>query len=785
MKMPELLAPAGNMESLDAALRGGADGVYLGYTAFGARAGAGNFTKEELAQAVRRCHLLGVRVYVTVNTLVKESEMASLRQVVALLSDLAVDGVILQDIGAAMVIRQEFPGLPLHASTQMAIHNKQGASFLLEEGFNRVVLARECTFDEIAEVAATGIETEVFVHGALCVSVSGQCLFSSMIGGRSGNRGRCAQPCRLPYRFQGRQGNWLSPKDICLRDHLDTLLRIGVDSLKIEGRLKRPEYVATVTRHYRDALDALNQGRFEKGTETEMDSLRQAFHRGGFFSGYGPGNRDAAVMDLERTGHGGISMGRVDYVRDGFAHVRLTRPLHDGDGLQFRGRAEWETTYAGKDCPSGETARVRLRPGAQASPGDALYRLCDADQDTWARGLVRERIPLEGALHLVPGDAAELRLATREVNISVCGEVVQRAEKAPITTEAARRAIDKLKDTPYSLEGFTLAGEGGFLPVSSLNALRREAVDALDTARIQAFEQARPSRPSYTPVVKTPEGHPFAEPMLMVRGGNSDLGHTFLREGADVFLLDPEDFRPEALRGQILDAPEGTWLCLPVQMQADTLTMVYETVNECRHHIGGVVLGNIGQLGLPWAVPVAAGESIPLWNTETLAFLRRRGTLWQTISPELNRQEMDALGAGANSLTLSVYGRERLMVLNHCPARVKLGLSGSRQGCALCDEQAPGCLRGESLIDRKGYAFPLARKRLPEGCLVEVRNALPTSLYKDAKGIGCFHWQLSFTTESEVEQLAILKAFHGLRKGKPAENPISESTSGHYRRGVE
>ena len=216
----EILAPAGNREALDRAAAAGADAVYLGYAAFSARAGAGNFNEEELREAVRFAHLHHIRVHVTVNTLIKDGELAGVTEVLRLLNELRVDAVLVQDLGVMHLARTCFPDLPVHASTQMALHNAAGVEFCKKHGLKRVVLARECSMQEIRKAADVGLEIEIFGHGAQCVAVSGQCLFSSMIGGRSGNRGRCAQPCRLPYTYRGETAAWLSPRDVCLRDHL-------------------------------------------------------------------------------------------------------------------------------------------------------------------------------------------------------------------------------------------------------------------------------------------------------------------------------------------------------------------------------------------------------------------------------------------------------------------------------------------------------------------------------------------------------------------------------------
>ena len=292
MTKPELLAPAGNMDALYAAVRAGADAVYLGGTLFSARAGAGNFDLKQLREALDYCHLRRVRVYAAVNTLIAAREFPELDRFIRAVSAMGVDAVIVQDLGAAAYMRSIAPALPLHASTQMTVCDLEGALFLKEHGFKRVVLARELSAEQIADICQnSGLEIEVFVHGALCVCYSGQCLMSSMIGGRSGNRGKCAQPCRLAYSMGGKHGFLLSPKDLSMLQHVDALRQLGVASLKIEGRMKGPEYVGTVTSVYRKCIDDP-----AAADERDRGALERVFYRGGFTDGYFTGRKGAGMF---------------------------------------------------------------------------------------------------------------------------------------------------------------------------------------------------------------------------------------------------------------------------------------------------------------------------------------------------------------------------------------------------------------------------------------------------------------------------------------------------------
>lgn len=779
----ELLAPAGGRDSLLAAIDNGADAVYLGYTAFGARAGAGNFNQQELAEAVRLCHLHHVRVHVTVNTLIKERELAEVYRVLGLVDASHADAVILQDLGAAALARDCVPHIARHASTQMAIHNRQGAAFLKREGFQRAVLARECSLSEVALAAETGIETEVFVHGAMCVGMSGQCLLSSMAGGRSGNRGRCAQPCRMAYDFDGRRGYWLSPRDILLRDRLPQLQKAGVTALKIEGRLKRPEYVAVVTRAYRKALDALAEGRFMPASEEELTDLRQAFHRGGFMKGYAGGDEDAGVIDPTRAGHGGVTIGRVTGVRPGFVQVFLEKDLSDGDGLQLRGRREEELTYAGPSCKAGETALVRLREGMAPGIGDQVARLVSADQAVRALAAKAPAIPVDAALYAVPGEPASLTVTDGESSAQAFGETVASAETKPLTLETAGRSLGKTGDTPFALRGLTLKGEGGFLPVAALNALRRDALNALAEKRITSFGQRE------TGCFPLPEavypGQEEAAPGLVVQSADASLGQGLRSAGADVFVYAPESYERDALAQAALVLPRGTWLALPVKTEAATLDFLRDFVKEHRELFAGVVLGSIGQAGAGFGLPMAAGEGVPVLNSRAAAELMRLGAAWQTVSPELNQSEIRDLPLDLYPLVMPVYGRTRLMTLSHCPARTALGFFTGHSACRLCESGTPESLRGKSLKDALGHGFPLMRSRLPEGCAVSLYNTLPLNLAPWADKLQDLGWLLSFTDETPELQLAITACFAALRRGQGCGTPLPPGTAGHFRRGVE
>lgn len=751
----------------------GADAVYLGYAAYSARAGAGNFDEQQLRDAVRFAHLHHVRVHVTVNTLIKDGEMAGVVDVLRLLSEIRVDAVLVQDLGVLRMARRCFPDLPIHASTQMAIHNATGVRFCRNQGMTRAVLARECSAAEIALAAKEGIEIEVFGHGAQCVAVSGECLFSSVVGGRSGNRGRCAQPCRLLYTYRGKTAAWLSPRDVCMRDDLPELNKAGVASIKLEGRLKRPEYVATIANSYRNAIDAMDNGHFRKADEAEMTGLRQIFSRGGFMRGYAMGAEDAGVIDPARVSHGGVKIGRVEFAAGNMARVRLERSLDDGDGLQIRtAQGDAELIYAGHDTEAGQIAVVRLRPDIRTKAGDEVYRLTSEKQLQWARSLAIPAIPADMALIAYPGKPLALTMTDGESSVTVTGDTVAPAQSRAMSEEDARRSLGKLSDTPFSLRTLTVQTAGAFVPVSALNQLRREACQQLAEARIAAFTR-KAGREEPADDLIYPDT-PDVPSMAIVRTREQADA---MQGAADLLVWYPEDFRADALESGLRDMPDGVWLQLPTVCEEKTLDALDAFVQRNAGKLGGIVLGSVGQLGRTWNVPMGAGSGIPVMNRRAAQFLLEQGCRFVTASSELSGAELRTLMQNHPPVVVPAYGREQLMLLHHCPARTYLGLTKGHAACRMCDQHSPDALAGQTLTDRRGTVYPLLRQRLPEGCLVRLMNALPTNNIRRVRQAG-YAPMMVLTTENAQEAADVRAVMDG-------EMRELEGTSNHWNRPVE
>ena len=768
MTLPELLCPAGSASAMMAAVQCGADAIYLGASDFNARRNADNFGGE-LDAAVRYCHARDVRVYVTLNTMVRQDEMSRLEATIVEVCRAGADGVIVQDLGVARAVRQMSPALPLHASTQMAAHNRQAVEFLLEQGFCRVVLAREMTFEEISRCSGLGAQLEVFVHGALCVSCSGQCLMSSLLGGRSGNRGLCAQPCRMKYRSGTHEGYLLSTRDLCGLPLLKEYAQAGVNSLKIEGRLKRAEYVANVTQIYRGALDALGRNQaFD--TAHAVTELKQMFNRGGFTDGYGPGVEDSKVMFAERPNHLGVEIGNC--VKDG--EVKLSAPIHTKDALCLRRNNSGDVMIS-----AAELYKARV--------GDKLIRLVSREQmqrmAEWLSG-EHKKFPLDVRLSLRPGKPAEMEMSDGIHRACVRGGTVQTAQNRPIDAARVKAQVEKLGDTPFEVRSYSAGIDANaFVPLSELNALRRQAAQMLlDMRGGKACECGTLVLPKTAAVlpVKTAIVAQSADPALLGRA---------LAAGADRVVFAPEDIRAHALEAALNELPEHFDLALPpVECEAD-LDALNLWARRHEKRIAHCYISNIGQLHLRWPGEMIADMHMNIANNLSVAQLRDWGFSCYTPSLELNRGQIEALGGRRE---LIVYGRLPLMLLRHCPLRTMNRLPGKHAGCRRCDSCANEVsLNVMTLTDRTGASFPLRRSAADGGCVIRLLNSAVLMLLRRSSALPKAEgWRLLLDNDDPIENIIHLHklAVSGAdprREASFAELDKMNTTTGHYFRGVE
>jgi putative protease len=495
----EVLSPAGSFESLEAAVKAGADAIYVGGHKFGARAYAGNFDREEMLRAIDYTHLHGKQIYMTINTLFKSEEVDALYDYLLPYYKEGLDAVIVQDVGVANLMKKQFPGLDLHASTQMAVMGAEGAKFLEELGFTRVVPARELALEEIADIRkTTNLEIETFVHGALCFSYSGQCLMSSMLGGRSGNRGRCAQPCRLPYDLyqNGQKKNkkeeryLLSPKDLCSIEILPKILEAGTNSLKIEGRMKRPEYVAAVTRQYRQYVDLyLEQKDRYHVRQQDMQELMELYNRGGFTKGYYLTHNGRDMMSMKRPNHMGYPIGKIKEIRKNQILFSCQADLHKKDILEISiGKDSKVELTSPIDVKKGSLAALnanqirKLRPGMEILRTRNQYLIDELNHNVIG---IEKKENLKGNVTFSVGKPVMMQIYYKNLSIMVTGDEVLEAKNQPISAQKLKEQLTKTGGTPFYLEITELTMEGnGFLPVGSIKALRRDALEQMERAII-------------------------------------------------------------------------------------------------------------------------------------------------------------------------------------------------------------------------------------------------------------------------------------------------------------
>lgn len=686
----ELLAPAGGKDPLKAAVYAGADAVYLAGRSFGARSGAQNFDDDELAEAIRFCHRHGVSVYAAVNTLILDEELEAVLRFVDFLYYSDVDAVIVQDLGLMHEIRRRYPDLALHASTQMTFHNVEGVCFAKELGFSRVVLPREMTVQEIRQIASeVDIELEVFVHGALCVSYSGMCLLSSFIGGRSGNRGSCAQPCRKKYQlysldaersYHTEYARLISPKDLSVIEYLDELRSIPKLSLKIEGRLKGYDYVYHVVSQYRQVLDG------KQTPEEAAKQLQKSYHRGhtkGFLF-------SEDIVDFTaglHTGNRGTLLGSVIHWRDGMLTIRLSDSLSKGDEVQHRfhdgtsvGARADRILRDGRPvsgAEAGDTVTIPFKH--RLRKGDGLYKTYDVSHiGQIDQALNGEHKVWSIRFHVQARKGAPIRLYGNvgSIDETVVGEIVEEAMQRGTGRDRIIEQIGKLGGTPFQpdLENSVFeVDDDAFVPIRELNALRRTLIEAI-TARLEIRYPERISRPAGD--VQEERGIATeAEPMRQMLSK---------RQRANA---------PRAM------AEESGMLRLPAVIPTSSWDRYQRMVDEA----AAVRIGHVSQLafrGLEQKYIVAA-HSVNALNAASADFLLRCGVDRVELSTEV-----DFAGQGSPFTVLTREGicagssdePTILMRMAYCPIGATFG--GGRS-CGLCKKYR------FALKDEMGEVFEL------------------------------------------------------------------------------
>lgn len=509
MNKVELLAPAGDFSCLKAAIEAGCDAVYIGGKLFGARAFSSNFTDDEIIKAINYAHLFGVKVYVTTNTLIYDKEVERFLEYISFLHKNNVDAVIIQDLGMLDLVRQTFPNLEVHASTQMHIHNLDGASFMEKLGVKRVVLARETSISKIKEIKEkTNIDIEIFIHGALCVSYSGQCLMSSLIGNRSGNRGTCAGSCRQSYSIVDENNNIilnnkypLSMKDLCSLENLKTLLDIGVTSLKIEGRMKSSSYVYTVVKLYRLAIDSYYKNNNIYIDEKELYNLNKIFNRE-FTKGFLFDEENNKVINMKRPNHQGVEIGKVINYKNNVAMIKLNDEININDGLRIVGKKDigvnvnnfYINSKLVKTAKKGDIITIKVNDKVEKD--DKVLLTLDSKLNEEINNIIssNQRKVLVKAKFIAKEDKRITFELTDFINkvVVISENKVTKALNKPITKEEIKEKLNKIKDTVYKYESLDIEIDDNiFIPLNIINDLKRKAFEELNNKRLYKIPYKR------------------------------------------------------------------------------------------------------------------------------------------------------------------------------------------------------------------------------------------------------------------------------------------------------
>ncbi len=735
----ELLAPAGNRDALYAAIENGADAVYLGGKNFSARHSAENFSDEDIARAVEYARSRNRKIYVAVNTLIDDGEFGPALDYAWNLSMMDIDALIVQDLGFMNALRQVLPDIRVHASTQMTIHNIEGVQYLKTQGIKRVVMAREMQMEDIQAVkqAVKNIEIEVFVHGALCFSYSGQCLFSSMVGGRSGNRGRCAQPCRLPYDLysinssqrmnKADKGRYLlSPSDLCLIEYLPELQGIGVDSLKIEGRMKRAEYVAVVTRAYREVLDMLQEEPLYRPGRKVRDRLLKIFNRN-FTTGLFIFDRNG-FLSSKRPNNRGVYVGRViAQNKDYSTTVKLSDNVSLGDGLEIWVNKGKNPAFVVSDMI------IRGVPAAHAYPGDTVEIRLDkrvSPQDrvfkTHDEGLISEallsikdaeerKIRVDIIAVLEEGQPLRLILTDERGHRieEFSSSKAQRAENQPLNESILRSKIDRLGNTPFYLGGVEyLADADLIVPFSEINETRRRAVESLkrlsfnlNRQDIQEVEEFRNNRAKYLALYKGARAQ--MQPELTIAVSGIDQAYAAIKAGADIVYFDlagigqQKRVSIDEMKGLKEYAALFAGQVIPALPRIQKPGEVSSWSSLRAAGFNTIMAGNLGALN--WCsnngINSRVDYSLNIFNSYSLRFMVQQGAERVCISPELNYNCLKNI-RGLNYGEVIVHGELILMTSQYCMLKGMLG-DGSEQCLGFCHQDR------YAIKDDRDYYFPI------------------------------------------------------------------------------
>lgn len=752
MKKIELLSPVGDFECLKAAVQNGADSVYFGAANFNARASATNFDLSNLKEAISYAKLRGVNTHLTLNTLIKDTEFDDAVLLAKKAYEFGIDAIIVQDLGLARFLIKNFPDLPIHASTQMTIHNLEGALEAQKLGFKRAVLSRELSLEEIQYICAnTNIEIETFIHGALCISYSGQCLFSSMVGGRSGNRGKCAGPCRLPYETLGTfhfasKGYLLSTKDLCALEFLPKLIDAGVMCFKIEGRMKTPEYVATVTRIYRKYIDlALSDNPYIIDPKDVKD-LMQVFNRGGFSTGHLDSKANTSLVFSEKPNNMGIYIGNIANLKPNKGHVfiNLTDDVSIGDTIEFEKEATKYTVselmLKNKNITTGlkkqlvEVGRMK----GNLHIGDKVYKTNSKELSALAHSSYQEehkKVDLTACITLKKDSPVLLKVSTisntnpifNDINVSFASSVCPvEAKSQPLDKDRVITQLNKTKDTIFNFKNIDVVLDDNLFltSIKVLNELRRNALDEILLIANSRILRTSPTSLNLNETIKvdkTPinnsidaatKSNKQKEISVLLNLLDENKNYTDLKN-VDNIYLPLKYFGNKKYESVIKNIGENfnTYIYLPTIIKSNYTNLLRNVIDNSIENfkIAGFVVSNLSSGNFIYQMKNKYGNrfnfignyTLNIYNSKSIQEWKELGINKLTISPELDKFTIDdLLNNSSVAQELIVYGRTPLMTMNYC-------LLGKTNKCyPTCGTQCKNNIE-YYLKDRLGFLFPI------------------------------------------------------------------------------
>ena len=699
--MIELLSPVGDFECLKSAVQNGANAVYFGSNLFSARAFAKNFDKEELEQAINYAKTRGVKTHLTLNTLIKDDEFEEAFNVAKTAYELGIDAIIVQDLGLATLLIKSFPDLEIHASTQMTASNLEGVKKLEQLGFKRVVLSRECSLSEIQHICKnTTIDIEVFAHGALCISYSGQCLFSSMVGGRSGNRGKCAQPCRLPYSLYSisssnpskekflDKGYLLSPRDLCSLESLPKLIKAGVKSLKIEGRMKSPTYVATVTRIYRKYIDLAykyinNEISKYEVTIKDKQNLMQVFNRGGFSSGHLQDEPNKKLIYPQRPNNMGITLGKILKYNSnkGLVTAKLENSLSIGDGISFENE---NTKYTISElmnknvnikfAEKGTTVTFGRMKG-KIKIGDIIYKITDKELSSNAlNSYSKENVKTHLSCSLKIHSNEKIAVIIKSLNFGLeenfeYNYIPETAQNAPITKEKIASQFNKTLNTCFEFSKIDIdMNETLFIPTSVLNDIRRTAINLIEDKIIASFKRISNIDNLYFKnfaLCNLPTSS--QQKALLLNILNTDYDYSKLKLFDKIYI--PLKYFANKNYEKVLHILENKsklYIYMPVVIKDRFLPTVKSLVSKALEtfNISGAIVSEMSSINLFKNKDLIANYNFNIFNSYSASEVEKLGFSSVTLSPELTAEELTNINI--QNKEIIIYGKIPLMTMSYC-----------------------------------------------------------------------------------------------------------------------